>query len=613
MDIVHILQSRISEAVKSSYDHELTASEVIINPTKKEFEGEYTFVVFPMVKALRQKPQEIAEKIGQALLDSAEEVTAFNVVQGFLNLSISNNLWLSALGYINETKDYGQSESNGKKILIEYSSPNTNKPLHLGHIRNILLGWSISQIAAAAGYDVVKTKVINDRGIAICKSMLAWQKFGNGATPDSSGIKGDHFVGDYYVEFEKHFQSEYKEWQASDTGKTIMQKEAKPEEDESTFYNRYKNNYFNNHSAIGQEARKMLLAWEDGDEETKALWKKMNGWVYEGFNVTYDELGVSFDDIVYESDTYLLGKDLVMEGLKNEIFYQKEDGSIWVDLEDEGMDHKILLRSDGTSVYMTQDLGTAQVRHQKYGFDNMAYVVGDEQDYHFQVLFKVLKKLSEPYADHLYHLSYGMVDLTTGKMKSREGTVVDADNIMQEVITTAQESAVERGGIDGLSDEDKNAIYKKVGLAALKYFILKINPRKRMTYNPTESMDMQGTTGPYIQNAYVRIQSIMRRVEGGFYINGYDGPIADQEKDLIAAIQNYPDLIKEAMDKYDPSVIANYSYTLAKSYHRYYHDYRILSAETEDIKAFRLSLSKAVATTLRQGMHLLGIEMPDYM
>jgi len=613
MDIVHILQARISEAVKSSYDHELSASEVIINPTKKEFEGEYTFVVFPMVKVLRQKPQDIAEKIGQALLDSAEEVTAYNVVQGFLNLSISNDLWLSALGYINETKDYGQSESNGKKILIEYSSPNTNKPLHLGHIRNILLGWSISQIAAAAGYDVVKTKVINDRGIAICKSMLAWQKFGNGATPDSSGIKGDHFVGDYYVEFEKHFQSEYKEWQASDTGKTIMQKEAKPEEDESTFYNRYKNNYFNNHSAIGQEARKMLLAWEDGDDETKGLWKKMNGWVYEGFNVTYDELGVSFDDIVYESDTYLLGKDLVMEGLKNEIFYQKEDGSIWVDLEDEGMDHKILLRSDGTSVYMTQDLGTAQVRHQKYGFDNMAYVVGDEQDYHFQVLFKVLKKLSEPYADHLYHLSYGMVDLTTGKMKSREGTVVDADNIMQEVITTAQESAVERGGIDGLSDEDKNAIYKKVGLAALKYFILKINPRKRMTYNPTESMDMQGTTGPYIQNAYVRIQSIMRRVEGGFYINGYDGPIADQEKDLIAAIQNYPDLIKEAMDKYDPSVIANYSYTLAKSYHRYYHDYRILSAETEDIKAFRLSLSKAVATTLRQGMHLLGIEMPDYM
>jgi len=613
MDIVHILQSRISEAVRSSYEHELSASEVIINPTKKEFEGEYTFVVFPMVKALRQKPQDIAEKIGQALLDSAEEVTAYNVVQGFLNLSISNDLWLSALGCINETKDYGHSEANGKKILIEYSSPNTNKPLHLGHIRNILLGWSISQIAAAAGYDVVKTKVINDRGIAICKSMLAWQKFGNGATPDTSGIKGDHFVGDYYVEFEKHFQSEYKEWQESDTGKAIMQKEAKPEEDESTFYKRYKNNYFNNHSAIGQEARKMLLAWEDGDDETKGLWKKMNGWVYEGFNVTYDELGVSFDDIVYESDTYLLGKDLVMEGLKNEIFYQKEDGSIWVDLEDEGMDHKILLRSDGTSVYMTQDLGTAQVRHQKYGFDNMAYVVGDEQDYHFQVLFKVLKKLGEPYADHLYHLSYGMVDLTTGKMKSREGTVVDADNIMQEVITTAQESAVERGGIDGLSDEDKNAIYKKVGLAALKYFILKINPRKRMTYNPTESMDMQGTTGPYIQNAYVRIQSIMRRVEGGFSIDGYNGPIADQEKDLIAAIQTYPDLIKEAMDKYDPSVIANYSYTLAKSYHRYYHDYRILSAETEEIKAFRLSLSKAVATTLRQGMHLLGIEMPDYM
>ncbi len=613
MDIVHILQSKIKESVKTCFDHDLTDSQLIINPTKKEFDGEYTFVVFPLVKALRQKPQEIADALGKHLVEHAEEVVAYNVIQGFLNLSIANGLWMSALGHIISSNNYGVSESNGKKILIEYSSPNTNKPLHLGHIRNILLGWSMSQIAEAAGYEVIKTKVINDRGIAICKSMLAWQKYGEGKTPESAAIKGDHFVGDFYVKFEKVFQAEYSQWQESQTGIDIYNREKKDVEGAETFYKRYKNTYFNNHSVIGQEARQMLLAWEDGDADTKALWKKMNGWVYDGFNVTYKQLGVEFDDIVYESDTYLLGKDLVEEGLKSGVFYKKEDSSVWVDLEDEGMDHKLVLRSDGTSVYMTQDLGTAQVRYQKYGFDNMAYVVGDEQDYHFQVLFKILKKLGEPYADHLYHLSYGMVDLTTGKMKSREGTVVDADNIMKEVIETARESAEERGGLEGVDDKEKLSIYSKVGLAALKYFILKINPRKRMTYNPTESMDMQGTTGPYIQNAYVRIQSIMRRVDDEYSIAKYTGPIEDQEKDLIAAMQLYPSLIKEAMDKYDPSVIANYSYTLAKSYHRYYHDYRILTAETAEIKAFRLSLSAAVAKVLEQGMKLLGIEMPDYM
>ena len=564
MDIVHILQSKIKESVKTCFDHDLTDSQLIINPTKKEFDGEYTFVVFPLVKALRQKPQEIADALGKHLVEHAEEVVAYNVIQGFLNLSIANSLWMSALGHISSSNNYGISESNGKKILIEYSSPNTNKPLHLGHIRNILLGWSMSQIAEAAGYEVIKTKVINDRGIAICKSMLAWQKYGEGKTPGSAAIKGDHFVGDFYVKFEKVFQAEYSQWQESQAGIDIYNREKKDVEGAETFYKRYKNTYFNNHSVIGQEARQMLLAWEDGDADTKALWKKMNGWVYDGFNVTYKQLGVEFDDIVYESDTYLLGKDLVEEGLKSGVFYKKEDSSVWVDLEDEGMDHKLVLRSDGTSVYMTQDLGTAQVRYQKYGFDNMAYVVGDEQDYHFQVLFKILKKLGEPYADHLYHLSYGMVDLTTGKMKSREGTVVDADNIMKEVIETARESAEERGGLEGVDDKEKLSIYSKVGLAALKYFILKINPRKRMTYNPTESMDMQGTTGPYIQNAYVRIQSIMRRVDDEYSIENYTGPIEDQEKDLIAAMQLYPSLIKEAMDKYDPSVIANYSYTLAQ-------------------------------------------------
>ncbi|MDA8692995.1 arginine--tRNA ligase [Saprospiraceae bacterium] len=613
MDIVQILQSKITEAVKTCFDYDLSASQLLINPTKKEFEGEYTFVVFPLVKALRQKPQDIADTLGKHLTDTLDEVTAYNVIQGFLNLSIANDLWLSALTNVNSSENYGEAESNGKKILIEYSSPNTNKPLHLGHIRNILLGWSMCQIAEAAGYEVIKTKVVNDRGIAICKSMLAWQKYGEAQTPESASVKGDHFVGDFYVKFEKMFQVEYGEWQQSKQGSDMYSQEKKDKEESETFFKRYKNTYFNNHSAIGQEARQMLLAWEDGDADTKALWKRMNGWVYDGFNVTYKQLGVEFDDIVYESDTYLLGKDLVEEGLKSGVFYKKDDSSVWVDLEDEGMDQKLVLRSDGTSVYMTQDLGTAQVRFQKYGFDNMAYVVADEQDYHFQVLFKILKKLGEPYADNLHHLSYGMVDLTTGKMKSREGTVVDADNIMEEVIETAKDSAKERGGLEGVDDNEKLSIYSKVGLAALKYFILKINPRKRMTYNPAESMDMQGTTGPYIQNAYVRIQSIMRRVDGDFSTVGYTGPIADQEKDLIAALQVYPGLIKEAMGKYDPAVIANYCYTLAKSYHRYYHDYRILTAETEEIKTFRLSLSSAVAKVLKQGMALLGIEMPDYM
>ncbi len=472
----------------------------------------------------------------------------------------------------------------------------------------------MSQIAQAVGYDVIKTKVVNDRGIAICKSMLAWKKYGEGATPESSSTKGDHFVGEYYVKFETKFQEEYKAWQNSDKGASVFNEEKKDGEDMDKFAKRYKNTYFNNHSALGNEARQMLLKWEEGEAETKALWSTMNGWVYDGFNTTYKNLGVEFDDIVYESDTYLLGKDLVEEGLQKGTFYQKDDSSIWVDLEDEGMDHKLLLRSDGTSVYMTQDLGTAQVRYEKYGFDNMAYVVGDEQDYHFQVLFKVLKKLGHNYAENLYHLSYGMIELTTGKMKSREGTVVDADNIMEEVIETARESAEERGGLEGLSDEEKQAIHRKVGLSALKYFLLKINARKRMTYNPTESMDMQGTTGPYIQNAYVRIQSIMRRLDGSTYtIDNYQGPVEGQEKDLVAAMLNYGVIIHEAMEKYDPSVVANYCYTLAKSYHRYYHDYKILTADTEEIRNFRLGLSDAVAKVLKSGMLLLGIEMPDYM
>jgi len=613
MDIVAQLQSDIRLAIKDIYAYDISDAHLIINPTKKEFEGEYTFVVFPLVKALKKSPQDIADTLGKYLVEHNDSIDAYNVIKGFLNLSLSNDLWINILQYFLDNKNYGQFDSNGKKILIEFSSPNTNKPLHLGHIRNILLGWSMSKIAEANGYEVTKTKVVNDRGIAICKSMLAWRKYADGKTPEDAGVKGDHYVGQYYVQFEKAFQEEYKTWQASAEGEKIYNTEAKENVDSDSFYKKYKNNYFNNYSTLGKEAKEMLLQWESGDEQTKQLWATMNGWVYAGFDKTYEQMGVSFDDIVYESDTYLLGKDLIQDGLDKDIFYKKDDGSIWVNLEDEGLDHKILLRSDGTSVYMTQDLGTARVRYEKYGFDKMTYVVGDEQDYHFQVLFEILKKMGESYADDLYHLSYGMVDLTTGKMKSREGTIVDADDLMSEVIATARQSAEERGGIEGLTDEKRNEIYSKIGLSALKYFIIKINPRKRMTFNPAESLDMQGATGPYIQNAYVRIQSIKRRYDGAADVKSYSGNVESLEKDILSSIVAYPEALSEAMEKYDPSVIANYCYTLAKSFHRFYHEYSILNAETAEIKQYRYGVCIAVANILEKGMNLLGIEMPDYM
>ena len=613
MDLVATLSKQISETVKSVFDFDIKEEHLIINPTNKEFDGDYTFVVFPLVKQLRKSPQEIADALGNKLKEEGSLVSDFNVVKGFLNLSISDEMFIEQLGDILNNADFGQQPSNGKTFVVEYSSPNTNKPLHLGHIRNILLGWSIAKIAEANGYDVVKTKVINDRGIAICKSMLAWEKFSNGATPESTGIKGDHLVGNYYVEFDKAFQSEYKTWQSSDEGKAVYDEKKKPEEDEATFFKRYKNTYFNENSQIGQEARKMLLAWEDNDTDVRALWQKMNGWVYDGFDVTYKDLGVEFDDVVYESDTYLLGKDNVERGLADGTFYKKEDNSVWVDLEDVGMDHKIVLRSDGTSVYITQDLGTVEVRYNKYKFDNHVYVVGDEQEYHFQVLFNILKKQGVSYADNLYHLSYGMVDLTTGKMKSREGTVVDADDLVKQVIDTARQSAEERGGLEGVSEDEKNDIYRKIGLSALKYFIIKINPRKRMVFDPHESVDMQGTTGPYIQNAYVRIQSILRKGKDHEASAYGDVALEDLEKDLLVQMLAYPEVVQEAFSKYDPSAVANYVYALAKAFHRYYHDFRILNAESEAIISMRLDLCRSVAQVLRKAMHLIGIEMPDYM
>ncbi|MBT8231257.1 MAG: arginine--tRNA ligase [Saprospiraceae bacterium] len=608
------LKEDLKQSVQAAYDVTMDDNAIILSPTKKEFNGDYTFVVFPLVKTLKNNPQVIAETIGNEMVKSSELVDGFNVVKGFLNLSLTSIFWDALLNDVSKS-DFGIQSPNGKKMMVEFSSPNTNKPLHLGHIRNILLGWSISQIAEANGYEAIKTQIINDRGIAVCKSMISWQKFGKGETPQSTGIKGDHFVGKYYVQFEKAFQEEYKDWQKGE-GQNVYTENRKEAEGAEAFFKRYKNQYFNEFSKIGKETKAMLIKWESGDEETVALWEKMNNWVYEGFEKTYQALGVSFDSINYESETYLLGKATVEKGLKEGLFYKKDDGSVWVDLEDAGMDHKIILRSDGTSVYMTQDLGTAQMRYEKFGIDSMIYTVADEQDYHFKVLFEILKRLGEPYADQLHHLSYGMVDLTTGKMKSREGTVVDADDLVVDVFEAAKKSSTERGGLEGMEEKEKDKIYNKIGLAALKYFIIKINPRKRMTFDPNESVDMQGTTGPYIQNAYVRIQSVLRKVkQSGFNEVPFKGEITynNLDKEILVMMESYPSVIAEALEKYDPSVVANYCYTLAKSFHRYYHDNVILDTENPKVSSYRINLATSLGKLLAKGMKLLGIEMPDYM
>ncbi len=614
MEILSHLKSDIVNVVKELYQYNLEKSQMILNPTKKEFEGDFTFVVFPLVKALSKNPVEIANTIGERLVENSSLVTDFNVIKGFLNIHLSESSWGKMLLEAMEN-NFKKPEKIGKKILVEFSSPNTNKPLHLGHLRNIFLGWSVAQLAEENGYDVVKTQIINDRGVAICKGMMAWKKTANGATPDINDIKADHFVGKYYVEFDKIFQNEYAQWQETEEAQKMYLAQPDKDIDKALFFKKFKNNYFNEISPLGKETKQMLLDWENGDEDTVSLWKMMNNWVYKGWDVTYDNLNVSFDDLYYESDTYLLGKSTVEKGLTEKVFYNKNDGSVWADLEPDGMDHKILLRSDGTSVYMTQDIGTAQKRNEDHGLDSMVYVVGDEQDYHFKALFAILNKLGEPYADQLHHLSYGMVDLPSGTMKTREGTVVDADELVDEVIKEARKSAEERGGLEGLSEEEKELIYEKIGLAALKYFIIKINPRKRMTFDPKESVDMQGTTGPYIQNAYVRVRSILRKAGEGFNgsFEGYSGLVNEFEKDLIQQMISYRELIHEAMAKYDPSLVANYAYALAKSYHRFYHECRILNAEKEETKQFRLVLSSTVADTLRKVMRLIGIDMPEYM
>ncbi len=613
MNIIDILQDRVLEGLKALYGLDFTTDKVAISATRKEFVGDYTLVVFPFTKDTRKKPEELGEELGAYLKTNAPLVTDFNVIKGFLNLVINDSFWLNFLADATRNEYFGRQPRLGKKVMVEFSSPNTNKPLHLGHIRNILLGWSCSQILDAAGYDVVKTQIINDRGIAICKSMLAWRNFGLGATPASTGVKSDHFVGQYYVLFEQKFQEEYKAWQQTAVAKTIFEQKHKADQDELAFFKQYKNDYFNHYSDLGKQAREMLLQWEAGDLGIRNLWKMMNNWVYQGFEETYLKLGVSFDKLYYESNTYLLGKEIIDQGLGKSVFYKKEDGSVWIDLTEAKLDHKLVLRSDGTSVYVTQDIGTAQVRYQDFGTELMVYTVADEQNYHFQVLFEIMKRLGEPYADGLYHLSYGMVDLPTGKMKSREGTVVDADDLMAEVIEEARQNMQERSEIIDLAVEKREEIIRKIGLAALKFFIIKVQPKKRMVFDPKESVDMQGQTGPYVQNAYVRIQSILRKsaISSLKYEDYTKLEVA--EKELILKIYAYPNTIQNAAANYDPSEIANYCYDLAKMFHKFYHDFPILRAESEAAKHFRLQLITLVANVLQSGMELLGIEMPERM
>lgn len=602
-------------AVASCFDIQLHEEDVLINETRKEFEGDFTIVIFSLVKLTGKSPEYIGEKIGSMMMQNADHITSHNTIKGFLNFSLAPSFWSEVFNQISRSENYGYQPKNGQKVMVEFSSPNTNKPLHLGHIRNILLGWSCSKILAANGYDVIKTQVINDRGIAICKSMLAWKKFGNHESPESAHKKGDHFVGDYYVKFEQAFVAEYQLFQESPTGWKLFQEKKKSDQDAQSFFKEYKNQYFNEYSSLGAEAKKMLIDWENKVPEVIDLWKKMNDWVYQGFEMTYRQLGVSFDVLYYESDTYLLGKKAVEYGLKKGIFTQEADKSVWVNLEDVGMDKKIVMRSDGTSVYMTQDIGTAQQRYSDYHIHKMVYTVADEQDYHFKVLFEIIKRLEEPFADGLHHLSYGMIDLPTGKMKSREGTVVDADDLIAEVIQEARLMSEERGEILALPREQQEDILKKIGLAALKFFIIKVQPKKRMIFDPKESVDMQGQTGPYIQNAYVRVQSILRKLATNPIqdLKESYSDIHEQEKCLIKHLMNFPEIVKVAGNQYDPSSVANYAYGLAKDFHRFYHDIRILNAESEAAKAYRVQLSSLVGEVLKKSFDLLGIEMVEKM
>ena len=605
MKIEDKLVASVISGLKALYGQEVPEKMVQMQKTKKEFEGHLTLVVFPFLKMSKKGPEQTAQEIGEYLKANDPAVAAFNVIKGFLNLTIASATWIELLNEIQADELYGlvQVTDASPLVMIEYSSPNTNKPLHLGHVRNNLLGNALANIVAANGNKVVKTNIVNDRGIHICKSMLAWKKYGNGETPETSGKKGDHLVGDYYVSFDKHYKAEVKELMAKFTAQGMSDDEAKAKAEAE--------------SPLMQEAREMLVKWEAGDPEVRGLWEMMNNWVYAGFDETYKKMGVSFDKIYYESNTYLEGKEKVMEGLEKGFFYKKEDGSVWADLTAEGLDHKLLLRGDGTSVYMTQDIGTAKLRFADYPINKMIYVVGNEQNYHFQVLSILLDKLGFEWGKSLVHFSYGMVELPEGKMKSREGTVVDADDLMEEMIATAKETSQELGKLDGLTQEEADDIARIVGLGALKYFILKVDARKNMTFNPKESIDFNGNTGPFIQYTYARIQSVLRKAaESGIVISeqipaGIE--LSEKEEGLIQMVADFAAVVKQAGEDYSPSIIANYTYDLVKEYNQFYHDYSILREENEAVKVFRIALSANVAKVVRLGMNLLGIEVPSRM
>ena len=597
MKIEEKLTGSIVEAIQSLYGQEVPTALIQLQKTKKEFDGHLTLVVFPFLKISKKKPEQTAQEIGEYLVAHQPAVAAFNVIKGFLNLTIASSEWIEMLADINRQPQFGFRPMTDKSplVMIEYSSPNTNKPLHLGHVRNNLLGASLANIMQANGNKVVKTNIVNDRGIHICKSMLAWLKWGNGETPESSGKKGDHLIGDYYVAFDKHYKAEIEE---------LMQQGMSKEEAEAN-------------APLIKEAHEMLVKWEAGDPEVRALWEKMNSWVYAGFDETYRRMGVSFDKIYYESNTYIDGKKKVLEGLDKGLFYRKDDGSVWADLTSEGLDHKLLLRSDGTSVYMTQDIGTAQQRFNDYPIDQMIYVVGNEQNYHFQVLSILLDKLGFKWGKDLIHFSYGMVELPNGKMKSREGTVVDADDLMDEMVATAQETSQELGKLDGLTQVEAAEIARIVGMGALKYFILKVDARKNMTFNPQESIDFNGNTGPFIQYTYARIRSVLRKAEeAGLQIPTdlkMSIQLNEKEESLIQHLADFPATIAEAAKGYSPSDIANYTYDLVKEFNQFYHDFSILREDNEQLKLFRLALSANVAKVIRLAMSLLGIEVPERM
>lgn len=647
MSLSNILTPSIEKAIQTLFD--VTIDKIEFQATRKEFEGDITMVIFPLLKVVKSNPIELGNKIGNYLVENVSEVARFNVVSGFLNIVIADSYYLNFFNGIRSTDKFGfvTPSADDKAVMVEYSSPNTNKPLHLGHVRNNLLGYSVAEIIKASGKKVYKTQIINDRGIHICKSMLAWQKFGNGETPESTGLKGDKLVGNYYVKFEQEFQKEYSEWIPTEDGqieleifkKTPIGEKLFPDENvkyeiNSTgvekvdnkeeffseisvikeFKSFYKDNYFNKKSKIGKEVKEMLQKWEAGDEQVIALWKTMNQWVYDGFATTYKNLGVNFDSYYYESNTYLLGKDVVQVGLNKGIFEKDPDGSVWIDLTDEGLDRKIVLRSDGTAVYMTQDIGTAIQRVKDMpDVGGMVYTVGNEQDYHFKVLFLILKKLGFDWASNLFHLSYGMVDLPSGKMKSREGTVVDADDLMNEMTSTAQKISEDLGKLDGYSAEEKAKLFNTIGLGALKYYILKVDPKKRILFNPEESVDFAGNTGPFIQYTYARIQSILRKADFDLNVISSVVEMHEKEKELIKQLELFPEVIQNAANNHSPALIANYTYDLVREYNSFYQAVSILGETDLNKKTFRVQLSKKVADVIADSFSLLGINVPERM